>query len=553
MSSEQPASIQLADTILETLLGQGISHVVLAPGSRSAALAQLMHRAAEDDRISLHVRIDERDAGFLALGLAKALQRPVPVLTTSGTAVGNLLPAVMEAHHSAVALMVISADRPVTLQHSGANQTTDQHTIFGGFVRGFSQVSSGEGNPADWQFQVDRLLAAATGVHSNDPGPVHLNAAFTPPLVSGADAEPVRPQPITALAHHRTATPEPVDVSGAHTVVIAGDATPQQGAAAVALAKAGGFPLLAEPSSNARVGPALPHYRLLLERDTDQLASSVRHAIVFGHPTLSRPVATLLGRTDVEVTVVAPTARWIAPGRRVDRVVAAVRATADDQSAQWLQQWHDADQAIGVQALGAQPGTGGTDSLDGVELAAAVVGSLGPGDVLVLGSSNPIRDADLAEVNQTPPRVYANRGLAGIDGTISTAAGVALATGAPTTALLGDLTFQHDLGGLIVGPLEQRPDLRLVVANDDGGSIFATLEYGDPAHAGSFERVFGTPQGIDLGLLATGAGASHRRIGSRSELAQVLAEPPRGIEVVEVPVDRAGRRSMDRQLRGLSN
>lgn len=538
MTRQLPPSVAMASTLVETLLAHGIEQVVLAPGSRSAALAQALHGAAEAGRLQLHVRIDERSAGFLALGIAKASLRPVPVVTTSGTAVGNLLPAVMEAHHTGVPLLVLSADRPITLHDTGANQTTQQQGMFANFVRAAAQISSGEGNPGHWQFQAERLLLAADGSRSNNPGPVHLNAAFTPPLVrAGGPQTRIEPTDFGEAAP----APAPVEVSGEGTVIVAGDATPEQGRMAVELASSGGFPLLAEPSSNARRAPALRNHRLLLER-TD-LAARVRRVIVFGHPTLSRPTSALL-TGDVEVIAVAPTAHW--NGGRVDRVVPAVHAARTSDPA-WSRQWADADADLDTELDRA--GRGG--ALDGPGLAAVVWSSLQDEGALVLGSSNVIRDAELAPIADSAPMVFANRGLAGIDGTVSTAAGISLALAGPVTLLLGDLTFQHDVGGLAVGPLERRPDLRIVVANDDGGSIFATLEYGAPEHAESFERIFGTPQGIDISLLAKGFGASHRLVSDADELSEVLSASPRGIEVVEVPIDRARRRERDRNLRGL--
>jgi 2-succinyl-5-enolpyruvyl-6-hydroxy-3-cyclohexene-1-carboxylate synthase len=185
-------------------------------------------------------------------------------------------------------------------------------------------------------------------------------------------------------------------------------------------------------------------------------------------------------------------------------------------------------------------------------LAAAVWAALGAGDPLFAGSSNPIRDLDLAPINSASPLVYANRGLSGIDGNLSTAAGIALALERPTHALLGDLTVLHDATGLVIGREEPRPDLRLVVANDDGGSIFATLEQGEPAHMGAFERLFGTPQGLQFEALAAAAGIGYRRVQTADELAEVLAEPPAGMELVDAVIDRAHRRTLDREITALA-
>jgi 2-succinyl-5-enolpyruvyl-6-hydroxy-3-cyclohexene-1-carboxylate synthase len=190
--------------------------------------------------------------------------------------------------------------------------------------------------------------------------------------------------------------------------------------------------------------------------------------------------------------------------------------------------------------------------LTGPALAAQLWSCLGRADTLVVGSSNPVRDLDLAPISSEPAVVYANRGLSGIDGTVSTAVGVALATGHPTHALLGDLTFLHDSNGLILGPSEPRPDLRVVVANDDGGSIFATLEHGLPAHMGAFERIFGTPHGVDLRGLAEAMGAGYRRIEQPEQVEEVLAEPPLGLEVVEAVVDRQHRRTLSVEINKLA-
>ncbi|WP_026927688.1 2-succinyl-5-enolpyruvyl-6-hydroxy-3-cyclohexene-1-carboxylic-acid synthase [Granulicoccus phenolivorans] len=531
------SATECARTIVESLLGAGVAEAVLAPGSRSAPLAYALAEAAHGERLRLHVRIDERSAGFLALGLAKASGRVVPVVTTSGTAVGNLLPAVMEAHHSGIRLLVLSADRPVPLLESGANQTTRQHGIFGDFLRGFGQVASAEGTQADWHYQVTRLLGLIDGTRTDDPGPGQLNCAFTPPLVP--DRAPWPHVPATVLAPRRL-VPDPVVLEpGPHTLLIAGDASVAAGAAATEGAV--GVPLIAEPSSNARHGAALRTGRLLLETD---LGQRIDRVVVFGHPTLSRPVSALLSRPDLEIIVVSDRARWAAPGRRVHRVVDAVQIPFDRN---WRRAWTEADAELSGrldQALG-----GG---LTGPSLAAAVQESVAGHDgVLVAGSSNPIRDLDLAPVPAEPVVTYANRGLAGIDGTVSTAAGIALAAQRPVTALVGDVTFLHEAGGLLIGPGEPRPDLRIVVANDDGGSIFATLEQGAPEYAASFERVFATPHGADLAAVCAGYGVAYQRAATSAEVAYALARPVEGLSVLEVPIGRTDRRALDQRIRSL--
>ncbi len=526
-------STACARTLVAQLVAQGVGEVVLCPGSRSAPLALALAEADAAGALRLHVRTDERSAGFLALGLAKASRLPAAVVTTSGTAVGNLLPAVMEAAHAGVGLIVVSADRPAALVGFGANQTTDQVGLFGGFVRYAARVTSAA-HPDTWAAQAAKAAAHAAS------GPVHLNVELDVPLVPAAeDPGPLRAELAAArpLRRHRPvcgecpALPLP---AGPRTVIVAGDAPAEVGAEALALAAAAGVPLIAEPSSNARAGGALRCGRLLL---AGPLAAEVERVIVFGHPTLSRPVMKVLSHPDVEVVVVADDdADWPDPGHRVRLVAPRVTLAAGDPG--WAARWRaaDAEAARRVDAVLAGAGPTGWS-------VAAAVWAAAAGEPLVLGASQLIRDADLAPVGR-PPGVYANRGLAGIDGTVSTAIGVALAADRPTTLLCGDLTFLHDSNGLAVGPGEPRPDLRIVVADDAGGAIFATLEYGQDRFAPTFERVFATDPGVDVAALAASYGVPVAVVESDAALAAALVPRPAGIEVVVVRLGRAHRREL---------
>ncbi len=533
-------SIACARAVLGQLLAQGVTDLVLAPGSRSAPLALVAEAAAREGSVRLHVRVDERGAGFLALGLAKASGRCVPVVTTSGTAVGNLLPAVMEAHHAGVPLLVVSADRPAALVGTGANQTTEQADLFGGFLRHRARVSSAAAPPS-WPAQAARTLLAAEGALSRRPGPAQLNIELGQPLVP-ADGPVDGPAPASAVEVGRLGVAEPVSLPGTpRTVVVCGDAPLATGRAALELAEAAGVPLLAEPSSNARAGAnALATGRLLL---AGSLGDRIERVIVFGRPNLSRPVSTLLSRPEVEVVVVTDTSDYSDPGWQARLVAAAV--AIEPGPADWLARWQAEDAARTARldaVLGAAP------ILTGPELARLVVAAVPSDQVLCLGNSNPVRDADLAPVRPDPGPVYANRGLSGIDGTIATAAGVALATNTATTLLCGDIAFVHDAGSLAIGPGEPRPNLRIVVADDRGGSIFATLEYGQERFAGAFERVFATPTGLDLVALAAAYGVPARRLETAGEVAGALAEPVGGLEVLVVDVDRNGRAELTRRL-----
>ncbi|MDM7990125.1 2-succinyl-5-enolpyruvyl-6-hydroxy-3-cyclohexene-1-carboxylic-acid synthase [Arthrobacter sp. zg-Y877] len=546
-SSADLTALQAARSAVAALASAGVRDVVLAPGSRSAPLAYALAEAELQDRMRVHVRIDERVAGFTALGLARGGRRPAAVVTTSGTAVGELMPAVMEAHHGGVPLVVLSADRPAELHGTGANQTTVQPGIFAGFPMASADVEAGT-DPAG------PISAALAGLGDAMPvGPVHVNLQFRDPLTPG-ESDPL----FLESAADRTALPAPASfpdrvpatdppIPGMHrTVVVAGDGA---GELAALFALRAGLPLLAEPSSNARFGPnAVGAYRLLLP----ELGSRIERVVVFGRPTLSRPVAALLARTDVEKALYLPRpVNWFAPGRRPETIISDIPGLfefAGTGAPGWLEEWRNASEAAlnTLTNLLEQQ-----DQLTGLQVADLVWDAADAN--LVLGSSNVIRDMDLvASPGWHPLDVYANRGLAGIDGTISTATGIALANGIPTRLLLGDLTFLHDAGALLLGDGETEPDLQIVVLNDGGGGIFSVLEHGalgeDPRYAALVERFFGTPHRADLAGLCRGYGVRHQLIRSADELEAALAEPVNGRSVLEVCTARETLRGLHRQV-----
>ncbi|MGJ3507752.1 2-succinyl-5-enolpyruvyl-6-hydroxy-3-cyclohexene-1-carboxylic-acid synthase [Enemella sp. A6] len=530
----------LARAVVASLLGAGVREAVLAPGSRNAPFAFATHAADAAGLLRLHVRIDERDAAFLALGLAKSTGRPVPVITTSGTAVANLTPAVWEAAHAGVPLVVLSADRPLDHLDAGVNQATRHDQAFGRFVRADTRLETGIGDEATVRHQVHRLLARATGRVGADPGPVHCNVGFASPLVPD---DTWTPTPGSQIAIAAAPVPEPEHlVAGPRTVLLVGDTDPATGRAAHAAAREAGIPVLAEPSSNARLPGAIATYRLLLGTE---LGGRIERVVVVGRPTLSRPVSGLLARDDVEVIVANTRGDWPDPGHRVGRVVAGVDFAPGDPA--WAADWADADQRLGAAVTEHLTGLG---HLDGHTLAALVVEHTRGN--LMFGASQLIRDADLAPIVDEPATVWANRGLAGIDGTISTAAGIALGTATPTTVLLGDITALHDAGGLLIGPSEPRPNLRLVIGNDDGGSIFHILEQGAPAHAAVFERTFATPHRVDLAALAAAYGWTHRCEDTAEGITDALASDPSGTEMVEVRLRRDHRRDLAAALTALA-
>ncbi|QZY29470.1 2-succinyl-5-enolpyruvyl-6-hydroxy-3-cyclohexene-1-carboxylic-acid synthase [Nocardioides coralli] len=523
-------SSELARSILTTLVEAGVAEMVLAPGSRNAPLAFAAHDAAAAGVLRLHTRIDERTAAFLALGLART-GPPAAVCCTSGTAVANLHPALLEAAHAGIPLVAVTADRPARLRGTGANQTTDQVGVFGPLVETVDVASPGWTTPG-------------LGF-----GPLHLNVQLDEPLVPEdrwvpeglTPGEP--PQEVWPAIHETVAL-------GPRTVVVAGD---DAGPPARTLAEQAGWPLLAEPSSGSRTGDhALRCYRLLLDGD---LGSRVERVVVFGHPTLSRPVSRLLARDDVTVLDAGTRGVWHdRPFRVDDRFISGRPAVDEPDDPAWLEEWRSADRELGSR-LDRLLAT--EEDLTPYEVAGAVSRALPPRGLLVVGASSPIRDLDLMVAPYAVGdrrKVIANRGLSGIDGTVSTAVGAAL--GRPHSsrafALVGDVTFLHDATGLVLGPDEPRPDLTIVVVNDDGGSIFATLEQGAPDYADRYDTLFGTPHRVDLASLCASTRTPHWRVQSLPELEQALASPNGGIEVVEVVVRRDNRRELDERIRSLA-
>jgi 2-succinyl-5-enolpyruvyl-6-hydroxy-3-cyclohexene-1-carboxylate synthase len=539
-------STALARVLVDELIRTGVREAVLAPGSRSAPLAFALHAADAAGRLRLHVRIDERSAAFLALGLGKASRTPVAVVTTSGTAVANLHPAVLEAAHAGVPMLLLTADRPPELRGVGANQTIDQLGLFGRAPRLFLELGAPDeraGQNAYWRSAVSRAVAAATGAR---PGPVHVNIALREPLVPDAGAgwpESLagRPggAPWTRVLPPAPPAP-PADDLPDRTVVVLGDA--READAVLALAAARGWPVIAEPSGRAEPGPCvLPGGELLL-RDADFLAAHrPDRVLVAGRPTLSRTVARLTASAPLDV--IAGDDGWTDPGSHAARVLPGVPAAGATRDESWLPAWRAAADAA---RAAADATLGELDGLPEPVVAALLMDAVPAGGLVVSGSSKSVRDLFLAGPRRGVT-VLANRGVAGIDGTVSTAIGVALAAPGPTYALMGDLTFLHDANGLVIGPGEPRPALTIVVVNNDGGALFGLLEQGEPEHRDAFERVFGTPHGVDLAALCAATGTPHRRVTTRAELTAALT-PPDGLSVIEVRTDRSRAAAIDRAL-----
>lgn len=551
-------STALATVLVDELLRCGVHEAVLAPGSRSAPLSLALHDADAQGRLRLHVRIDERSAGFLALGLAKSSRQPVVVVTTSGTAAANLHPAVLEADQSGIPLLALTADRPPELRATGANQTIDQVKLFGGAVRLFAEVGTPDavvGLTAYWRALAGRAVAAALGTLTRDAGPVHLNLAFREPLVpsEGNWPEPLggRPdgRPWTVVEAADTLAPN-VRLP-ARTLVLVGDASPELGRAAVRLAEERGWPVLSEPSGNARHGPQAISTGAFLVGCAGFLAEGrPDQVLVVGRPTLSRSVLALLRDARVAVTVVATSARWADATRSAAHVVSALPVSDGhhDPDPDFLTLWQQAEAAARA-AL--------DDVLDAsvseARLARDLYAALPADALLFLASSMPVRDVFHAAAPREGVTVLANRGAAGIDGTVSSAVGAALAWqrsgGGSAFALVGDLAALHDSNGLVLGPDEPRPDLTVVVVDNDGGAIFSVLEQADDEHGAAFERTFGTPHGVDLSAWCAATRTPFVRASDTVEVLTAALDPVGGIRVVELLTDRGDVAKMQDALR----
>jgi 2-succinyl-5-enolpyruvyl-6-hydroxy-3-cyclohexene-1-carboxylate synthase len=544
-------------TFSDELIRCGLREVVLAPGSRSTPLAMAFYEAARQQRLRLHVRIDERSASFTALGLAKASRLPVAVLCTSGTAAANFHPAVIEADESGVPLVVLTADRPAELRGIGANQAIDQIKLYGAAVRWFCEAGLPEARPGAvgyWRSLACQAWAHAAGrvggLHQGS-GPVHLNLPFREPLVPGGDDEWLesldgRPdgRPWT-IVHDGPVTGGALDLPWTERgVVVCGDGD-YDAQALVELAGRAGWPVLAEPSSGARRGPgALPSYQYLLATPEFVRAHQPDLIVSAGRPGLSRPQLAFLktGSAVRHVVMAQGPGRWADPQRAATDVASALRLTGSPAGTAWLDGWQQADEAArrAVDAVLDED-----ESLTEPRLARDLAAALPEGALLWCGSSQPVRDIDCALVPRADLRVLASRGTSGIDGTTSSAIGAALAHGGPAVAVIGDLTFLHDAAGLALGPDEPRPDLCLVVVNNDGGGIFSALE--QAAFPGPFERLFGTPHGTGLNHLAAAFSLPYQRLERPDDLTKALQGT--GLRMVEAQTSRTGGTELRARLR----
>ena len=531
-------STTTAHLIVEELLAFGAKHVVLAPGSRSAPLAFAFAQAANAGMIQLHVRIDERDAGFLALGLAKSSQTIVPILVTSGTAVANLMPAVIEAYHSAVPLVVLSADRPASARGKSAPQIIEQEHLFGHFVKDAVDLVPQVTN-------IDPVTKALTTALTTHQGPVQINVQFDVPLVpesADLDWKPEFTQSVELSNLNAEVVPavddEVVELPS-HGVVIAGDLTKQlDSKQAQKLAQELGWPIIWEPSANVHdAANSVSHGVLLL---TNENAPQPEAVVTVGTVGLSRPVLQLLNKVSTHVAIhcQGQGPDIPDPAQSGPRIIRGFPKVTTEVDTSWLPMW----QILDAQVSEIVADELRLDTVNGPAACNLVWNHAPDGSQLLVAASWPVRHLEAYAPKRSGLRVYGNRGVNGIDGLISTAWGVASTSTERTYLLIGDIAFLHDIGGLNVADGEVHPSLTIVVLDNDGGGIFSQLEQGAQEYQQYFEKVFGTPHGKDLWQIAESFGYPATRVTTCSELESALQKTD-NIPGVHVIVCMTGTRS----------
>lgn len=538
---------EFASVLVDELARHGVADAVVAPGSRSTPIALAL---AADARIRVQVRIDERSASFLALGLARGSGRPVPVLCTSGTAAAHFHAAALEADQSCVPLLLLTADRPPELRGAGANQTIDQLGIYGSAVRWWCDLGVPEDRPESmpyWRSVVSRAVAMSLGRLGAAAGPVHLNLPMREPLVI-TDDRPGYSYPLDGRADGApwTAVPVVAPPSGSvidaeRGVVVAGDGLSMAHAdAVVAFAEARGWPLIAEPHSNARHGRCALRAADVVLRDASFVDSHRPDlVVVVGRIGVSRMLGSWVA--SMPHLVVDPHGRWVDPSRTAATIAKTLpQCDGPPTDPSWLDAWVTASTAAAA-AIDAEVDAD-PSALSEPQVARDVAATVPDGGALVVASSMPIRDLDLTMQPRTGLRVIANRGVSGIDGFVSTAVGVALTHDGPVVALAGDLSFVHDINGLIGS---QDVDLTIVVLNNNGGGIFSLLPQAISVPEKTFETLFGTPHNLDLGAVCAAYGVHHELVKTRADL---TITPAGRLRVLEVVTDRESNKSLHQSL-----
>ncbi len=546
----------------------GVTDAVVAPGSRSTPMLVALAEANEAGRLRLHVVLDERGAGFFALGTALASGRPAVAVTTSGTASVELHPAIAEADRSGVPMLAVTTDRPPELHDCGAPQTVPQAGIFSSATRW--EVSPGVPDVAgssSWRSVASRAVNEARGARGR-PGPVHLNLAFREPLVgnAGAAADLGGPGREGGSPWHQTVSPvvgspaayeqalAAMAAAGEHGLIVAG-ARGASEEAVQALAAATGWPVLADPLSGCRYPGAIAAADALLR--TDVVAGLRPSAVLrLGAPWASRVLSEWIGRLDCPQVLVQRWPEFAAPDRHqafevfgdpdgfCRHLAQLTRGGPGQWSRRWLSAESSAQSAIDA-VLNTQAAAGEVTRLSEPALSRLLMRALPDGAALFVSSSMPVRDLEWWSEPRRGVQVLANRGANGIDGIVSTAIGVAVSRaanmtagssspctpgGAKTVALIGDLAFLYDAGALLWAA-QREVCLDIVVTDNDGGAIFDFLPQARLQPPERFQRLWTTPHGLDLAKVAEAYGAEVRELRNGSDLEEVAASEAPGARV----------------------
>ena len=559
----------LVDAFVDQLIRASVRHVVFSPGSRSTPLALAFARRKE---VRMIAQLDERSAGFLALGLAKGSRSPAALLCTSGTAAANYLPAIVEARYGRTPLLVLTADRPHEARELGSPQTIDQIKMYGGFVKFFADMPPA-GGPEETLSYVRTTAARAVAVSTSLPaGPVHLNFPFREPLLPAPHAVGSLHPAAGGRPGPEVHAPEPAYAAGAlrplaeklatlrrGLVVCGPQEDPGLAGALVRMADRLGYPVLADPLSQVRFGEhdrtlVVDAYDWLLRSEAFAQASAPDVVVHVGALPTSKSLAQFMKERAGRLIVV-DAGEWNDPTLRATDVVRAGARAACEAIAAALEPRPDSDPAwIDLWTRGGRIAResverrlAGIDPLFEGRIARELVDLLPDGASLVVGNSMPVRDVDAFAAGQRKRlRLIANRGANGIDGVVSTACGVALASG-PSALLIGDVSFFHDANGLLANKLEG-VDLTVVLVNNDGGGIFSLLpQAGIPD---GFERLFGTPHGLDFEAVVTMHGGRFARARNWDELRDFLrrALDRPGLDVIEVKTNRGHNAELHRWL-----
>ena len=526
-ATEVNNSTSLARVIVRQIIEAGIKDVVISPGSRNAPLSLAFFEASQEGLIKLHVRIDERTAAFFALGIIKSTGRPVPIVCTSGTAVANYHPAVLEANHTNAPLMVLTADRPAMLRKTGANQTTEQARIFGKAVRYFADI---DGPVYPMELPLDSLRS----------GPIHLNLQFDEPLLPDDSSDWLSQINIGPKEFVARTKPGTLRLVGARGVVVIGH---DRGGLTVdeitRFTKVLGWPVIAEDPLS--FPDAIAHASIFLASPEIRSTLIPQSVVVIGRTTLSRSINAFIKSSPITY-VVDQRLATVDSDRQADRKFTELPDLQGViQSDEWVAKWNKV-------AERAQKLIASLDGWNEAVIARTIAANIPNGTALFVSSSRPIRDLEGFAQPRGGVSTYANRGLAGIDGNISTALGVAYGHKA-TIALLGDLSFLHDLTGLIN---KEEINCRFIVVNNDGGGIFSTLPQ---RGVNGFETVFGTPHGLNPAAIAQAMGIEARQITTLKELEAEVKAPVSGISVVvcDVPDRESNADNLKKILEALTS